>query len=140
MRGQVPGTTRGGARTKSAINNTQTSGYAPEARRVIGSESSRRIPAISPNHRNMRLAWTLRRRSSDAAVIAMAPEDRHPIPAHIPTSSSLKAHPTLMAQNFSSGHNARLSAYCIIATRIVMTYDLCRVTVLGENFTSYRKF
>ena len=32
MRGQVPGTTRGRARTKSAINNTQTSGYvrAPE--------------------------------------------------------------------------------------------------------------
>ena len=27
VRGQVPGTTRGRARTKSAINNTQTSGY-----------------------------------------------------------------------------------------------------------------
>ena len=27
VRGQVPVTARGGARTKSAINNTQTSGY-----------------------------------------------------------------------------------------------------------------
>ena len=36
--GQVPGTSRGGARTKSATNNTQASGYvracgAPEPRR-----------------------------------------------------------------------------------------------------------
>ena len=40
MRGQVPGTKRNGARTKSAIDNTQTSGYvsAPEgvARRYNG--------------------------------------------------------------------------------------------------------
>ena len=46
-----------------------------------------------------------------------------PIPAPIPTSPSLKAHPTLMAPNFSSGHNARLLAHCIIAARIVMTKE-----------------
>ena len=46
VRGQVPGATRNGARTKSAINNTQTSGYvrAPEgvARRYNGINRQKR--------------------------------------------------------------------------------------------------
>ena len=47
MRGQVPGTTRNGGRTKSAINNSQASGYryvrAPE-----GVAQCRCLPNRSP--------------------------------------------------------------------------------------------
>ena len=48
MRGQVPGTTRNGERTKSAINNSQASGYryvrAPE-----GVAQCRCLPNRSPD-------------------------------------------------------------------------------------------
>ena len=46
MRGQVPGSTRGGVRTKSAINNTQTSGKG--ARGSVASGYRRQDPKDRP--------------------------------------------------------------------------------------------
>ena len=60
VRGQVPGTARGGARIKSAINYTQASGYVI-THGVAGYR--RRIPAPSPNPQGRRVKCTVRRQS-----------------------------------------------------------------------------
>ena len=54
MKGQMPGTTRGGAHTKSAINNNKASGYVRARARGIGVRGiGSRVPVLLPNPRGV---------------------------------------------------------------------------------------